>query len=145
LFTTTFVTVGLAGVVGGLGAQHGGGAVTATVAVALGCELGSRLLAVAVTVSSKEPVEAAAATIVSDAEVPFGTVPIVQVIEVVPEQLPPGADAETKVSPDGSVSLTATSVASAGPWLATTIPKVTFEPGVNEVGLGVFEIVSVAS
>ena len=62
-------------------------------------------------------VEGAVATIDADAFAPLASAPIVQV--TVPELFTQPVLADTKLTPPGSVSVTATPVASAGPALCT--------------------------
>jgi hypothetical protein len=67
------------------------------------------------------PATVGVTTIVTVALAPLARVPRVQVMVLVPLQLPWLADEETNVTPEGRVSVTATPVAVLGPLLVTVM------------------------
>jgi hypothetical protein len=93
-----------------------GAAFTVVVAVAeLFAVFGSEVVEDTVAVFESGPVPVGVTTIVTVADAPEASVPIVQVTVVVAEQEPTDDDAETNVTPAGSVSVTVTAAAESGP------------------------------
>jgi hypothetical protein len=90
-----------------------------------------------VAVLTKEPAVVAVATMDAVAEAPTATFPRLQLMVVVPMQVPWLAVAETKVIPAGSGSVKMTPVEDAGPLLVTVIVKVTVVPWVTVLGVAV--------